>query len=56
MWHYVYHQYLREGKVITSELGRTRYLEDAKKLLENWHSGYISHRGELVFKKNLLEG
>lgn len=55
MWYYVYHQFTKDGKIVTSELGRTRYREDADRLIEGWHSGYISHRGEIVFSKNLLE-
>lgn len=29
------------------------FYEDAKKVLDNWHSGYISYNGEIVFQKNV---
>lgn len=54
MWYYVYSQYTQDGKLITLELGRTRYEEDAKILLNSAVNGYISHRGEVVHSKNMM--
>lgn len=57
MWYYIYREikYDNPGPATYQELGRTRYEDDAKALLARWHSGYISHRGDIIFKKNLEE-
>lgn len=49
MWYYIYR---RHGKNY-QEIGRTKYIEDAKKILDNWHEGYIAYGGDIVFSKNM---
>ena len=48
-WFYIYR---RRGKGIATELGRTRYLEDAQSILKNWADGYIVRQGKIIEEKS----
>lgn len=35
------------------EVAATRYIEDARAVLSNWYSGYISRDGEIIESKRI---
>lgn len=33
------------------QLGQVRYEADARAMLEKWNAGYVSYKGDIIFKK-----
>ena len=46
-----YHIFMKTRLGHYKEIGQTVYLEDAKRILENWHEGYIADNFEEVLIK-----
>lgn len=47
---YIVYRKVRNG---FRETARTEFIEDAKKVLTQWHSGYIIRDSDIVFSKNM---